>query len=297
MRYFLSLIRENLLSAGMLFLLIAMLITLWSDKKHLWMWLFPFFIVAGLLAGRFSLTALCPVATLGICLYLYNKENLSTFIRVPCNIIFFVTSFSLITHLFPGFTNWKVVSNEIISTDAIPVNLYFNFDKAIVGIFSLAILFRNHHSIIWKDIIKKAPLWTGIAILFMIPLSFLLGYVRWDPKLSPFMLTWIIANFLTCITEEAFFRGLVQGRLTSLLGNYRWGKFLGLAIASILFGILHYPGGIKYILLATVAGFIYGSAYMKTKNIETAIFTHFFLNVVHFVWFTYPALTYAFISN
>jgi membrane protease YdiL (CAAX protease family) len=44
------------------------------------------------------------------------------------------------------------------------------------------------------------------------------------------------------------------------------------------------------VLLATVAGLFYGAAYLRTRRIEGAILTHFALNAVHFLAFTYPAL-------
>ena len=64
-------------------------------------------------------------------------------------------------------------------------------------------------------------------------------------------------------------------------------------IVSILFGLMHYMGGIKYIFLATIAGIGYGWIYNKTQYIESAIASHFCLNLVHFIFFTYPLLARA----
>jgi membrane protease YdiL (CAAX protease family) len=44
------------------------------------------------------------------------------------------------------------------------------------------------------------------------------------------------------------------------------------------------------VLFATLAGLGYAAAYLRSGRIEGAILTHFALNAVHFVAFTYPAL-------
>ena len=37
-------------------------------------------------------------------------------------------------------------------------------------------------------------------------------------------------------------------------------------------------------------GLGYGWVYLRTERIEASILTHFLLNCIHFVFFTYPAL-------
>jgi len=54
--------------------------------------------------------------------------------------------------------------------------------------------------------------------------------------------------------------------------------------------LAHYMGGNNYILLATVAGVGYGWVYRHTGRIEASILTHFSLNSLHLLLFTYPAL-------
>lgn len=61
-------------------------------------------------------------------------------------------------------------------------------------------------------------------------------------------------------------------------------------LVGVLFGLAHVGGGYTYAMLATVAGIGYGYAYYRSGRIETAILTHFLLNAVHAVFFTYPAL-------
>lgn len=51
------------------------------------------------------------------------------------------------------------------------------------------------------------------------------------------------------------------------------------------------PLVLPLVLPATVAGLFYGGAFLRTRRIEGAILTHFALNAVHCIAFTYPALT------
>lgn len=53
-------------------------------------------------------------------------------------------------------------------------------------------------------------------------------------------------------------------------------------------------GGPTYVVLSTVAGVGYGRAYLHAGNrIEASLLAHFTLNAVHFLGFTYPALSRA----
>jgi uncharacterized protein len=118
--------------------------------------------------------------------------------------------------------------------------------------------------------------------------------VQFDFKVTTLFFIWALANlFLTCIAEEAFFRGFVQKQLEEGLKEFQFGAVIGLLLASLLFGLAHYAGGINYIILATVAGIGYGLVYQQSKSIEASIVTHFLLNAVHFIFFTYPVLATA----
>ena len=67
-------------------------------------------------------------------------------------------------------------------------------------------------------------------------------------------------------------------------------RLRALAVAAGLFGLAPAAGGPAYVALATVAGVGYGWIYQKTSRIEASMLTHFALNTVHFLGFTYPAL-------
>jgi hypothetical protein len=44
----------------------------------------------------------------------------------------------------------------------------------------------------------------------------------------------------------------------------------------------------SYVLLAAVAGLGYALVYHRTRSIEMSMLTHFTLNAMHFLLFTYP---------
>jgi membrane protease YdiL (CAAX protease family) len=100
----------------------------------------------------------------------------------------------------------------------------------------------------------------------------------------------LVNLFFTCVAEEALFRGFLQNQLTQLLSQWTYGSTISLILTSILFGLVHFPGGWSYVFLATVAGLFYGYAYFKAQKIEASIWVHFLVNAIHFLAFTYPAL-------
>jgi membrane protease YdiL (CAAX protease family) len=116
------------------------------------------------------------------------------------------------------------------------------------------------------------------------------GVVGIDVKLPQQTLSFIVVNLLfTVIAEEAFFRGLVQARLAGALQRFRWGPWLAVTVSALLFGAAHLGGGVRYGILAGIAGIGYAWAYHRTQRIEAAILVHIALNAVHFIGFTYPA--------
>jgi uncharacterized protein len=68
--------------------------------------------------------------------------------------------------------------------------------------------------------------------------------------------------------EELLFRGLIQGALTGRLG-----RGSALAIASLLFGLLH-PITSVYIVIAALMGAYLGAVWMATGNLLVVIIAH-----------------------
>ena len=99
---------------------------------------------------------------------------------------------------------------------------------------------------------------------------------------------------LVCVVEEVFFRGFIQDQIKKLFlykqYNPRISSVLAIIISAIYFGFAHYHSGVIMIILAAIAGVGYGFVFNRSGRIESAILTHFGLNFIHFLFFTYPAL-------
>ena len=198
---------------------------------------------------------------------------------------------ALAAHLLPGFNNLQVLSNVEKSINSMPFTLYLNFDKPMI-LFTLLILypallisqkpitlFKSHNSL------RLSTLVVFIFILIF-SLAILLSLIKYDPQLPSWWWLFALNNLLlTCIIEEVFFRGFIQQKLTSLIN-----PLAGLILTSLLFGIAHFSGGFNYVLVASLAGFLYGLVYLNTGKIWYAILLHFCFNMVHLALFTYPLL-------
>jgi hypothetical protein len=113
-----------------------------------------------------------------------------------------------------------------------------------------------------------------------IPLGMRMHFLVWEPsirRLNPLVIVGIL--FFTAWPEEFLFRGVLQNLLSHTFTN----EWAGLIVASIIFGfshILHAPfPNWKYVLLATIAGFFYGRAWMKTKSLVPGVMIHALVDI------------------
>ncbi|MEI5994690.1 CPBP family intramembrane glutamic endopeptidase [Candidatus Enterococcus mansonii] len=75
------------------------------------------------------------------------------------------------------------------------------------------------------------------------------------------------------IMEEIIFRGAIIGFWFENL------PMVGIAISSILFGLVHGPTNVISFLIYGLMGLILSIAYYKTKRLEVSISIHFFNNI------------------
>lgn len=275
------------------FLYLAVMLLWVPSFKKIAPWIPALFIsiVFGLVSQRVNFIGLAFILILACAVFCLNNQKIFS-IRILSAVIVFVLSIGLSLHLLPGFQNLRILNNVYISNNGIPFSLYLNFDKTVVGLFILGIL---HQRIMtkagWREMFKTmAP--RALVIIFLVAvLSFSFNFVWFDPKLPSSLPIWALTNLLfVCLAEEGFFRGFIQKYLCLSLRNINYGNLIAILIASVLFGLSHFMGGMKYVILATVAGVGYGWIYMRTQRIEASMITHFLLNLVHFLFFTYPAL-------
>lgn len=203
-------------------------------------------------------------------------------------------------HMWPGIHNPLLVNAQQLTPDAIPFTLYANFDKGLAGYCLLLALWptqatqTSQQSLLqayWRGFWPAWPLSVALAMACAIGL----GLITFAPKWPDFALQFIFCNLLlTCVAEEAFFRGLLQRPLFQQFTQRGWSEqcaaWCAIVMVSLLFGLAHLAGGWAYALVATVASVGYGWAYQRSGRIEVAIVAHFGLNLLHFGLLTYPML-------
>lgn len=198
---------------------------------------------------------------------------------------------ALMLHVTPGFDNPVIDRNLRLSASSSAFDLYWNLDKGLVGLAFLLYLVpakRLGHADL-QTLMGAAGAGVLLAAL-LLPAAAAAGMLAWDPKLPAALLWWAPANLLiTCLAEEAVFRGFLQERLSQWLGpQLPYGESLAIATTAVLFGAAHFAGGIGYVLFAAMAGLGYGLVYRYGGGLLGAVLAHFLLNTSHIVLFTYP---------
>lgn len=255
-----------------------------------WLPLYLVAIVCGLLGGFLTLPAILGIAGLLAAAYYANRVSMRPALSAALFAVVILLSLVLAMHMFPGFKNPILVQDVKFSEASAPFTQYANFDKASVGLILL--LFFCPRATSFADFIAALRQTFPRLILIVaavLGLAWALGFTKFDVKLPGYTLVFLATNLLfTCVAEEAFFRGLLQTRISKAMAKVRYGEALAIACSGLLFGVVHIGGGVTYFALATVAGIGYAYLYSTSKRIEIPILAHFGVNALHFVFFTYP---------
>lgn len=250
---------------------------------------FCFFFAA--LYTSFSTQKILPLGYLVVFLflglfYLYAYKTNKDWQKHGLFILLTLFSLALSAHLIPGFQNLKLIHQVKLSTDSLPYSLWLNWDKPLVAIGFLWFCYHPP-KLLLKQWGKSLIFHFAFAVVVLMALSFLFGYIRWDPKLPSFTFIWVFkVLLLTCFAEECLFRGLIWQGLQRMGATDK----MTLLFSAVFFGLIHYAGGSKYIVLSSVAGIFYGQVLLKTNWIGSSILLHFLVNLTHFLLFSYPAL-------
>ncbi len=266
------------------------------QNRYFRLGIFSLALFLGVVAGRLDWIGVVLIILFGGLFYSSIHAN-KPLVRKLAFLVTLLCSIAIMLIDMPGIFNWQAVYRLYITDDAIPYSMAFTFDKSLIGLF---FIWFSSYSLAnegkWKPVLKTGFLAGCAAAVVLLPLSLGLGYVAFDFKLTSLFFLWAIHNLLfVSIAEEALFRGMIQRFLMTQLQHFAWGKWVALIITAALFGAAHFKGGMNYMLLAGVAGLFYGYAFIKAKKIEASILTHFMVNTIHFIFFTYPALQSAFI--
>ncbi|WP_341762069.1 CPBP family intramembrane glutamic endopeptidase [Candidatus Tisiphia endosymbiont of Thecophora atra] len=274
-------------------ILLISVLSLWlpvKGKFKLWQLFLSISLILSFVSNIANLIAILTILLFFYLVVLYHKS--STKWKYALWSLVFVLGLILELHLIPGFDNLLVLDKIQFTPDALPFTLYLNLDKTIVGLIIIGLTLdldlastRGEWKILLLQVFYRLP----IVILAIVVLSIAFGYIKFAPKIPQNLWIWIINNlFFTCVAEEGLFRGFFQESLNQL--KYKYSENIAILIPAVFFGVMHYPGGLKYVILATIAGALYGWIYKVTKRIEASVLAHFMLNLTHILFFTYPAV-------
>ncbi len=244
-------------------------------------------LISSLVAGRMEiysvLTSIAFLALAATIPIVSKHDNLKTFKYVSWFVLLTWCTL-LFLHRFPGFHNLQVLDNVSAGVQSTPFSMYLNLDKPLAFfalLFAYPVLLGNP-----KKVQILPLLLTLMFLSLLLPLAVIIGVIK--PELSFPSWWWLFALnnlMITCVAEEALFRGFIQHGLAK---NYKWTT--GLAVASLLFGIAHIAGGPVLVLFATLAGIGYGLVFHFTGRLWCSVLAHFAFNFSHLIFFTYPVL-------
>jgi len=122
----------------------------------------------------------------------------------------------------------------------------------------------------------------AMCLALVVPLGIATGFVRFNPDAEPLGFAGsFLAIFLTiALPEELLFRGLIQNLLQKTWQH----ATPALVVTSIVFGLAHLNNGPspdwRYALLASIAGFFYGRAYLQGGSLMAAALLHASIDAV-----------------
>lgn len=230
-------------------------------------------------------TSLGCLAIIAIGIWLRQHYRQQRMVSVVLELFLVACSLALFYHLMPGFNNPLMVEKAKLGPLSSTYSLYYNFDKALVPFLLMACLptlFNTDQ----PDRVVGVSAWVVLALSIpaLLLLAVALGGLKIELHMPPWILAFIMANlFFVSLAEEALFRGYLQQRCSRWLGAYP-----ALIITALLFGAAHFAAGWLMVVFATLAGLIYGLAWMWSGRLWVPVLFHFALNLTHLLFFTYP---------
>ncbi|KHT63841.1 hypothetical protein RJ45_09550 [Photobacterium gaetbulicola] len=271
---------NNLWPDGLVWLVLAATVLSLFARPQVWPTMLGITALTALYFSRISLLAVASVA-LGLTIAKLSQRHKGRY-HILCHVLVIIWALFLTLHLIPGFDNLLVVEQAVTGSGSIPFTMYLNLDKPLI-VFGLLLLsptmLKHDGSITRPEIVSLTVLFLALPLI-----AWGTGIVRPEMSIPDWIWLFMLNNLLfTCVAEEALFRGYIQHSLVQ-----RYSPTVGVGIASFLFGLAHFSGGILFIAVATLAGLLYGIAYHWSGRLVYAVLIHFAFNLVHLLFFTYP---------
>lgn len=187
----------------------------------------------------------------------------------------------------------SVLTGQLKGIWNVPLNLDFMSRLFLVALGAICWVFLRpvpelgySFRLSWS-ILKQAGLQFVAFAVIAVPLSLGVHFTKWNPQwrgTGGFLLNYLEIFLFVALLEELFFRGFLQTLLSHALRS----RLAGQLFVSGLFGLFHilhapFPNW-RYVALASVAGWFYGSAFNRAGNLMASTLTH---AAVDTVWRTF----------
>ncbi|WNO10465.1 CPBP family intramembrane glutamic endopeptidase [Teredinibacter sp. KSP-S5-2] len=174
----------------------------------------------------------------------------------------------------------------------LPFTLHMNFSKLLGGILVIIWLLTVYSNNSIARPLHESILITAASVFVMLLIANVFFDVGWQPKISEGLGLFVLVNLgITVLSEEAFFRLLIQDRMTSFFSNPTIGMWVAGIFTSVLFAFAHSTTINKTWLLFFIAGAIYSAVFAYTQRFSMALAVHFGVNLMHFIFLRYPIST------
>ena len=183
---------------------------------------------------------------------------------------------------------FALLSRQLAGIWNVPVNLDFLARLFLVVIGSWTWIFLRRvpglgyeFSFSLKTLGVAAVSFAGFAVI-AIPAGLAMHFIYWNPRHRGFgfLVDYVEIFLFIALLEELFFRGFLQTLIAKRIGSVTYGHIL----VSCLFGLFHilhapFPNW-RYVFLATIAGWFYGWAFLKSGTLMAPVLTHAMVDTV-----------------
>lgn len=248
-----------------------------------------------LLAGISYLSGLLPLvhvlaAALLIVFLFCHASSKATYLRVLSWCAVFVIGVFMALYRPEGFSYFNSISVDQLHEQGKPYQQFVNLGKffgaAIIFIWVMLGSIKADFALALtrKNLLIAASSALGILLLAILLLD--LGFI---PKFSQYTIIFLVINLvITCFSEEAFYRLVVQRPSEQLFSSTMTSRAFGVLVASAFFTLTHLSDQPSLVAVMFIAGTFYAITYALTRSLASAIFAHFSVNALHFIFLPYP---------
>jgi hypothetical protein len=101
------------------------------------------------------------------------------------------------------------------------------------------------------------------------------------PSITNPVWNWVdltLGLFVVGILEELIFRGFVY----TFISSYTQKSFAIVMISSVAFGLIHWSLGLHTVVITSIIGAVFMTAYLRTRSLPAIMLAHFAINFVDF---------------